>query len=91
MMKEILNVICDGGFLSKGDIANKVGIQESTLDRILYLLSSKGYLKTIDSAAEMPSGCIGCKIGKECMQKASAGSVYTVTDKWKNHFGENSS
>jgi predicted transcriptional regulator len=88
-MKEILKLIRDGGLLNKGDIANKVGIQESTLDSILSFLSSKGYLKTIDSKAEMPMGCIGCPISKECMQKASAGSVYTITDKGKNYLEKN--
>jgi len=83
-MKEILRVIRDGGLLSKGDIANKVGIQESALDSILSLLSSKGYLKTIDSTVEMPRGCIGCPISKECMRKASGSTVYTITDKGSN-------
>lgn len=84
-MKEILRVIRDGGLLSKGDITNKVGIQESTLESIFSLLSSKGYLKKIDSIKEMPRGCIGCPISKECMQKASTVSVYTITDKGKNY------
>ena len=84
-MKEILRVIRDGGLLSKGDITNKVGIQESTLESIFSLLSSKGYLKTIDSTKEMPMGCIGCPISKECMRKASTSSVYTITDKGKNY------
>lgn len=89
MMKEILRVIRDGGLLSKGDIANKVGIQESTLNSVLSLLSSKGYLKTIDNAVEMPRGCIGCPISKGCMQNASAGSVYMITDKGKNYLEKN--
>lgn len=88
-MKEILRVIHDGGLSSKGDIANKVGIQESTLDSILSLLSSKGYLKTIDSTAETPNDCIGCALSKECIQKPSAGSVYTITDKGKNYLEKN--
>ena len=88
-MKEILRVICDGGWSSKGDIANKVGIQGSTLDSILSLLSLKGYLKTIDSAVEMPRGCIGCLISKGCIQNASAGSVYMITDKGKNYLEKN--
>jgi transcription initiation factor IIE alpha subunit len=88
-MKEILRVIHDGGLLSKGDIANKVGIQESTLNSILSLLSSKGYLKTTDDATETPRGCIGCPISKECMQKPSAGTVYIVTEKGKNYLEKN--
>ena len=88
-MKEILRVIRDGGWSSKGDIANKVGIQESTLNSILSLLSSKGYLKTIDSTVKMPRGCIGCPISKGCIQNASASSVYMITDKGKNYLEKN--
>lgn len=88
-MKEILRMVRDGGLLSKGDIANKLGIQESALDSILSLLSLKGYLKTIDSTAVVPKGCLGCPIGKECMQQAFAGSVYTITDKGKNYLEKN--
>jgi len=84
-MKEILRVICDGGLLSKGDITNMVGIQESALESIFSLLSSKGYLKKIDSTKEMPRDCIGCTISKECMRKSSTGRVYTITDKGKNY------
>lgn len=89
MMKEILRMILDGGLLSKGEIANKLGIQESTLDGILSLLSWKGYLKTMDSTEEVVKACMGCPMSKECMQKASAGSVYTITDKGKNYLEKN--
>lgn len=85
MIKEILKLVRDGGLLSKGDIAGKMGIQKSTLDSIFSLLSSKGYLKKIDGTTEMPRACIGCSISKDCMQKASAGSVYVITDKGKNY------
>jgi transcription initiation factor IIE alpha subunit len=88
-MKEILKVIHDGGILSKGDIANSVKIQKSTSDSILSLLSSKGYLKTIDASEEMTSGCIVCPVSKECMQKASTGSVFTIADKGKNYLKKN--
>lgn len=88
-MKEILRMIHDGGMSSKGAIANKLGIQESTLDNILSLLSSKGYLKTIDSTTEVPRVCVSCPINKECIQKASANGVYTITDKGKNYLEKN--
>jgi len=84
-MKEFLKLVCDGGLLSKGDIADKMGIQESTLENIFSLLSSKGYLKKIDGITEMPRACIACSISRDCMRKASAGSVYVITDKGKNY------
>lgn len=88
-MKEILKLICDGGLSSKREIANKLGIQESTLDGILSLLSWKGYLKAIDSTEEVVRTCISCPMSKECMQKASAGNMYTITDKGKNYLEKN--
>jgi len=88
-MKDILKVIRDEGLVSKRDIANKMGIQESALESVLSLLSSKGYLKTIDSTKEMPSGCIECQISKGCMQKTLAGSVYIITEKGKNYLQKN--
>ena len=84
-MKEILRMIHDGGMSSKGEIANKLGIQESTLDSILSLLSLKGYLKTMDSTEEVVRACIGCPLSKECMQKVSADNAYTITNKGKNY------
>jgi hypothetical protein len=84
-MKEALKLVRDGGLLSKRDIADKMGIQESTLDSVFSLLSSKGYLKKFDGTTEVPRACIGCSISKDCMQNASAGSVYVITDKGKNY------
>jgi predicted transcriptional regulator len=84
-MKEILKLVRDGGLLSKSDIADKMGIQESTLDNVFSLLSSKGYLNKIDDATEMPSSCIGCSMSTCCLRKESSGSVYVITDKGKNY------
>jgi len=83
LLKEVLALVRDGGLLSKGDIADKMGIQKSTLDSVLSLLSSKGYL-TSNGTAEMPRVCIGCSLSRDCMQKASAGNVYAITDKGKS-------
>ena len=89
-MKEILNIICTEGILSKGEIAEKMGIQESTLMDILSLLLSKGYLKTINSSKETPSvGCCGCSISKECHNEVSSGNIYLITKKGKNYLMEN--
>jgi hypothetical protein len=84
-MKEALKLVRDGDLLSKRAIAEKMGIQESTLDSVFSLLSSKGYLQKFDGATEVPRACVGCSISKECMQKASAGNVYVITDKGKNY------
>jgi hypothetical protein len=35
-MKEVLKLVRDAGLLSKGDIADKIGTQESTLDSVFF-------------------------------------------------------
>jgi hypothetical protein len=89
LIKEVLKLVRDGGLLSKGDIADKMGIQESTLDTVFSLLSSKGYLRKFDGATEVPRACIGCSMSKGCLENASAGGVYVITDKGKNYLEEN--
>lgn len=84
MIKDILRAIRDEGILNKSAIANKVGIEESTLEGVLSLLASKGYLKSIDYPQDMPSACLGCPMNKECAPKTSMGSVYIITKKGKN-------
>jgi hypothetical protein len=83
LIKEALKIVCDGGLLSKSDIADKMGIQESALDNIFSLLSAKGYLKKFDGATELPRACMSCSISRECARKASSGNVYIITDKGK--------
>jgi hypothetical protein len=83
LIKEVLKLIRDGGLLSKGDIADKMGIQDSTLESVFSLLSSKGYLKKFDGAKEVSRACIGCSMSKNCMQKATTGNVYLITEKGK--------
>jgi hypothetical protein len=85
LIKQVLKSVRDGGLLSKGEIAEKMGIQESTLENIFSLLSSKGYLKNIDSTTEMPKACKSCSVNKDCIQKISAGNVYVITDKGRKY------
>jgi hypothetical protein len=87
-MKEVLKVVRDGNLLSKAAVADKLGIQESTLESVFSLLSSKGYLQKFDGATEVPSVCVGCSIRKKCVQNVS-GSVYVITDKGKHYLKEN--
>lgn len=84
-MKETLRIVLDGGLLSKGDLAEKVGVQESTLEDILSLLSFKGYLRKLGPAGVVPSGCFGCPIRKDCMDRSSTGSTYIITEKGKHY------
>ena len=62
--KKFLRVIRDEGLSSEGDIANRMGIQESALEGILSPFI-KRLPKTIDSTEKTPRGCIGCPVSKE--------------------------
>ena len=81
MIKEVLRAINGGGLPRKRDIADRAGVQESTLESIISMLSSKGYLKTVESASDLPSGCARCPIRGGCMIKAQTGNVYVITEK----------
>ena len=89
MLKEVLKLVRDGGLLNKAAFADKLGIQESTLESVFSLLSAKGYLRKFDGTTEVPPACIGCSISKQCKQNVSAGSVYVITDKGKRYLEEN--
>ena len=81
MIKEVLRAIHGGGLLSKGEIADQAGVQESTLENILSMLSSKGYLKTVESSIDLPISCISCPIRVGCMTKVQTGNIYIITEK----------
>jgi predicted transcriptional regulator len=89
LIKQVLKIVHDGDLLSKGEIAEKMGIQESTLETIFSLLSSKGYLKKIDSTTETPKACKNCSANNDCIQKASAAIVYVITDKGQKYLEAN--
>ena len=75
-----MRVIYDDGLISKRDVSKKSGVQESTLDRILFLLLSKGYLEIEEKFLDLPRGCMGCPFNSNCMMK-NEGEVYLITEK----------
>lgn len=81
MIREVLRVIYDDGLVSKRDVSKKSGVQESTLDRILSLLLSKGYLEVEEKFLDLPRGCMGCPFNSNCMMKNDDGKVYLITEK----------
>ena len=60
MIREILRGMQDGSLLSKREIADRVGVQESTMENILSMLLSKGYLEIEEKNMGQSKGCIGC-------------------------------
>jgi DNA-binding IscR family transcriptional regulator len=83
VIREVLRAISDGDFTNKGDIADLAGVQESTSEIIFSMLSSKGYLKTVEGAKDMPIGCIGCPMSRDCMKEIQTRNIYVITKKGK--------
>ena len=87
-MKEVLKLVHYGGLLSKGDLLDKMGIQESTLEDIFFLLSSKGYLRKI-GFADIPKDCMCCASCTGCMKNAAICTEYEITPKGKTYLETN--
>ncbi|MCW4034883.1 MAG: hypothetical protein NWF03_05920 [Candidatus Bathyarchaeota archaeon] len=84
MIKEVLTQIRDGGLLSKSDLANKVGVQSSTLESVFSLLSSKGYLRNVGSG-DVSKACMSCSSCTGCMKNSAVCTEYVITEKGKNY------
>jgi hypothetical protein len=65
------------------EIADRVGVQESTLENILHMLTSKGYLKIEEVNTHQIKGCIGCPMRGECSSQIISGKSYTITERGK--------
>ncbi|MCK4478170.1 hypothetical protein KAU88_06555 [Candidatus Bathyarchaeota archaeon] len=87
MIKEVLQLVQDLGVLNKKEIANKVNIQEVTLEAVLSLLVSKGYLILPASSQSPPPACLNCLMSKSCISTEGASNVYVITEKGKNFLG----
>ena len=84
MIKEVLRVVHDGGLLSKGALLDRMGIQESTLEDIFSLLSSKGYLRKI-GFADVSRNCMCCATCTGCMKNVAICTEYEITPKGKTY------
>lgn len=89
MIKDVLRVIRDLGVVNKREIVEKIGIEESTLEQVITLLASKGYVKRKTSSQNAPITCIGCPMATQCTPQKSGG-VYVITEKGENYLGTDS-
>jgi predicted transcriptional regulator len=71
----------DSHLQSKREIADRVGVQESTLERILSMLSSKGYLEIEEKNMDQLKGCIGCPMSGKCLTQITTGNTYFITER----------
>jgi len=81
MIREVLRVMQDSPFLSKKEVADRVGVQESTLESVLSMLSSKGYLEIEEKNMDQPKGCIGCPMSRKCLTQITTGNTYFITER----------
>ena len=85
MIKEVLQIILTGGMHNKREIARKMGIQNETLDDILKLLVTKGYLRTDDCESVSSPSCSSCPIAESGCGKDNFGQTYYLTDNGKKY------
>jgi hypothetical protein len=81
LLKELIRIIHDTGFIEKGMIAKQLGFSIETVEDALNLLISKGYLSR-DSIDASGGGCVGCS--KSCSTELP-GIVYKLTEKGRNY------
>ena len=85
MIKQILTLVCNGG-LSKNDIADRIGVQPTTLDTVFSFLSLKGYLQKIDNTtAGTTKACMCCSSCTGCTQNTNIPVAYMITEKGKTY------
>ena len=80
MIREVLRAVQDSPLLSKKEVADRVGVQESTLESILSMLSSKGYLYEEKHMGQL-KGCIGCPMSRKCLTQITTGNAYLITER----------
>ena len=82
MIREVLRAMQDSQLLSNRDLADKVGVQEATLESILSMLSSKGYLIEEKNIGQQ-KGCMGCPMSGKCLTRITTGNTYLLTERGK--------
>jgi hypothetical protein len=71
--------------ISKADIVDKLGIQESTLEDIFSLLISKGYLKKIENTGVSKGSMRYAKSAFAQRINVAVSSEYVITPKGKTY------
>jgi len=71
----------DSHILSKREIADRAGVQESTLESVLSMLSSKGYLEIEEKNMGQLKGCMRCPMSRNCLTQITTGNTYLITER----------
>ena len=83
MIKEILSLILNEGLINTSEIAERIGIQEETLNDILHLLQRRGYLRLSECTEEQLKPCSHCPSSGSCIQTAQKGQTFIITERGK--------
>ena len=81
MIQEVLRAMQDRPLLSKKEVADRVGVQESTLESILSMLSSKGYLEIEEKNMGQLKGCMRGPMSRNCLTQITTGNTYLITER----------
>jgi nitrate/TMAO reductase-like tetraheme cytochrome c subunit len=88
MIEDVLRTIHDQGVMNMKEIAAKIGIEESTLEQVMSLLVSKGYVRNPDNSQSSPTICAGCHMVSQCYQEKNE-SIYIITEKGERYVRAN--
>ena len=83
MIREILHLILTGGLSNTLEIAEKMGIQEETLNDILQLLQARGYLRLSECTEDQMIPCSNCPTSGSCIRTAQKGQTFIITERGK--------
>lgn len=88
MIKEVLSLLINEGLATKKQIANKLGIQEETLDDIIQLLLERGMLRmgSCHEATQTEKAlCSSCVEKESCVSKSQQSIEMFVTEKGRRY------
>ncbi len=85
MSERVLELIVEGGFVDKREIAQQAGVQTETLDDIIDLLCNRGYMKIDEQICSESPSCSGCSVANSCGSTDKLGKAIFVTDKGRQY------
>lgn len=84
MMAELLTMLMDEGAHTIQQLAERLGVEVDSLNRMIELLVKKGLLKGADCDVSDKSHCAHCPVQLNC-SKPEYGQAYYLTDKGKQY------
>jgi len=80
MLIKALRLIKEG-IADKKELADRLGIHESTLEDGVSLLVRKGYLRSAEPSECPQQRCAGCLVEHSCGLKTSRVKAYIITER----------